>query len=145
MLTADRLAKRARRRVQLALDDFGSAEHLRPCWTPACTRCDACQLRAPLSGELWAVLFARARPPGRPWGRRLVSSMGAVSYALTAREELAAQLEEALERELVRRRVEAIERAWAKQRQWDREDLERADCELVAAVVSARAAKEHAA
>lgn len=136
MITAATLAQRAKRKLEVLVRQVAGDPMLKDCRTPRCTACSDCRELSPLTGLPWAVLHARAR--GRPThyeddDGRLVRDPHA--------ELLECETNEARDRALIKERDRQLAVLEADNERCAREERERVDRELVAAV-AARRAKE---
>ena len=137
MITAATLAQRAKRKLEVLVRQVAGDPMLKDCRTPSCTACSECRDLSPLTGLPWAVLHARAR--GRPAHRededgRLVRDPDV--------ELLECETNEVRDRAHVKERVRQLAMLEADAERCAREERERADRELVAAVAARRAKVE---
>jgi hypothetical protein len=136
VITAEKLAARAHRRLELLVRQVAGEPLLKDCRTPRCVSCDQCRELAPLTRVPWAVLHARAR--GRP-------STHATDDGRLVRdpdvELLECEVTEARDRAFIRERDRQLLALVVARAQWEREEEARADRELVAAVAARRAAR----
>ena len=133
MITAAKLAARAGRRLELLVHQIAGDPMLRDCRTPRCVSCRQCRELSPLTQLPWAVLHARAR------GRS--ASHAAENGALVRDadvELLECEVTEARDRAFAAERARQLAALAALGVQWQREETEQADRELVAAVAARR-------
>jgi hypothetical protein len=133
VITAEKLAARARRKLDTLVREIAGDPTLKDCRTQRCVSCDQCREMAPLTGLPWAVLHARGR--GRPASRedldgRLVRDPDV--------ELLDCELTEARDRAFIKERDRQLLALAVANAQWKREEAERADRDLVAAVAARR-------
>lgn len=134
MITAATLAQRAKRKLDVLGRQVAGDPMLKDCRTPRCTACSDCRELSPLTRLPWAVLHARAR--GRPAHRenedgRLVRDPDV--------ELLECEKNEARDRALLKERDRQLAMLEADNERSTREERERADRELIAAVAARRA------
>lgn len=139
MITAAKLVARAGRRLELLARQVAGAPMLKDCRTPRCSSCDQCRELTPLTRVPWAVLHARAR--GRPAAR--VDDDGRLIRDPDV-ELLGCETPEARDRAFVKERDRQLAALAALQARWEREEHQRADRELVAAVAARRASAAQA-
>jgi len=134
VITAAKLAARAGRRLELLVHQVAGDPMLKDCRTPRCVSCRQCRELSPLTRLPWAVLHARAR------GR---SASHTDEYGAPVRdadvELLECEATEARDRAFVAERTRQLAALAALGVQWERQETERADRELVAAVAIRRA------
>jgi hypothetical protein len=133
VITAAKLAARAGRRLELLVHQVAGDPMRKDCRTPRCVSCRQCRELSPLTQLPWAVLHARAR------GR---SASHVVDGALVRDadvELLECEVTEARDRAFVAERTRQLATLAALHAHWEREDRERSDRELVAAVAARRA------
>lgn len=134
MITAAKLAARAGRRLELLVHQVAGDPMLKDCRTPRCVSCRQCRELSPLTRLPWAVLHARAR------GRSASQVDGNGSLVRDGDVELLeGEVTEARDRAFVAERTRQLATLAALHAHWEREDRERSDRELVAAVAARRA------
>ena len=133
MITADKLAARSHRRLEVLAREVAGDPMLKDCCTPRCVSCDQCRELSPLTRLPWAVLHARAR--GRPASRELADGRLVRDPDV---ELLECEVTEARERAFVRERVRQLEELAVSRAQWERAEALRLDRELVAGVAAQR-------
>lgn len=133
MITADKLATRAHRKLEILVRQVVGSPTLKDCRTPRCVSCDQCQELSPLTRLPWAVLHARAR--GRPGSRELDGRLVRAPDV----ELLECEVTETRDRAFIRERDRQLVALAAVQAQWERAEAARGDHELVAAVAARRA------
>jgi hypothetical protein len=134
MITAEKLAVRSHRRLDLLARQVAGDPMLKDCRTPRCVSCSACRELSPLARLPWAVVHARAR--GRPASRELEEGRLVRDPDV---ELLECEVTEARDRAFIKERDRQLAALAAAQAQWERADTLRADRELVAAVAARRA------
>jgi hypothetical protein len=134
MITADKLAARSRRRLEVLAHQVAGDPMLKDCRSPRCVSCSACRELSPLTQLPWAVLHARAR--GRPVSRELEDGRLVRDPDV---ELLQCEVTEARDRAFIQERDRQLAALAAAQAHWERAEAVRADRELVAAVAARRA------
>jgi hypothetical protein len=134
VITAAKLAARAGRRLELLVHQVAGDPMLKDCRTPRCVSCRQCRELSPLTQLPWAVVHARAR--GRSASH--VDENGALVRDADV-ELLDCEMAEARDRAFVAERMRQLAALAALGVQWERQETERADRELVAAVATRRA------
>jgi hypothetical protein len=133
VITADKLAARANRRLEVLVRRVAGSPVLKDCRTPRCVSCDQCQELSPLTRLPWAVLHARAR--GRPALRELEDGWLVRDPDV---ELLECEVTEARDRAFIGERDRQLVALAAAQSQWERAEAVRADRELVVKVATRR-------
>jgi hypothetical protein len=134
VITAAKLAARAGRRLELLVHQVVGDPMLKDCRTSRCVSCRQCRELSPLTHLPWAVLHARAR--GRSVSH--VDEIGALARDPDV-ELLECEMTEGRDRAFVAERTRQFAALAALHAHWEREDRERSDRELVAAVAARRA------
>ena len=133
MITADKLAARSHRKLELLARQVAGDPMLKDCRTPRCVSCRTCRELSPLTRLPWAVLHARAR--GRPSSRELEDARLVRDPDV---ELLECEVAEARDRAFSKERDRQLAALAAAQAEWERTEAVRADRELVAAVAARR-------
>jgi hypothetical protein len=134
VITADKLAARAGRRLEVLVHQVAGDPTLKDCRTARCTSCRQCRELSPLTRLPWAVLHARTR--GRSASR--VDRDGVLVRDAEV-ELLGCEGIEAHDRAFVAERYHQLAALATLGARWERDETERIDRELVAAVAARRA------